>query len=69
MSEKIDYTWRLKCLICETDTGHCASYIFKQSGSCNIGRADLVPQPHINVNALKQIYLCTSCLADRGVVL
>jgi len=68
-SEKIDYTWRMKCLICEISTGNSASYIFKQSGSCNIGRTDLLPQPHINVNALKEIYVCTLCLADRGVVL
>ena len=68
-SEKIDYTWRMKCLICETSTGACAGYNFKRNGSTNIGRADLQPMPHINVNAIQEIHICTSCLADRGVVL
>ena len=71
MSEKIDYTWRMKCLICETSTGACAGYNFKRNGSTNIGRSDLHPQykTHINVAKIAEIVVCTSCLADRGVVL
>ncbi len=71
MSEKIDYTWRMKCLICETSTGACAGYNFKRNGSTNIARRDLHPQykTPINVAKIKEIVVCTSCLADRGVVL
>ncbi len=69
MSEKIDYTWRSKCLICETSMGACAGYNFKRNGSTNIARRDLLPQPLINVGAIAEIRVCTLCLADRGVVL
>jgi len=71
MSEKIDYTWRMKCLICETSTGACAGYNFKRIGQTNIARSDLHPRykTHINVGAIGEIVVCTSCLADRGVVL
>tara|TARA_Y100000310_G_scaffold197989_1_gene198025 strand:+ start:1015 stop:1230 length:216 start_codon:yes stop_codon:yes gene_type:complete len=71
MSEKIDYTWRSKCLICETSMGACAGYNFKRHGSTNIARSDLHPRfkKHINVTKIQEIVVCTSCLADRGVVL